>query len=245
MEKKIFLHGGSSLISKYLIKYLSKEFNEFYIFCRSIDKTVKILQPDDFPKNKFFFFENDIADFEKTKNHIEKLPNDLSGVIWISGYTGNPELEFENYYECKKNLEVNFVNIVLCTNILAKKIIKNNKNFICILTSVSGLRGRQKRLFNSAAKGGLINYLSGLRQKLNNKIKIITVIPGYISTEPFNVNIKSNLPNFLISTPEKCAQIILKGIGQNKDIIYINYAWKVIMFILGIIPEKFFKKLNF
>jgi short-subunit dehydrogenase len=245
MTKKIFLHGGSSLISKYLIKYLSKEFNEFYIFCRSIDKTIKILQPDSFPENKFFYFENDIADFEKTKLDIEKLPNDLSGVFWISGYTGNPELEFENINECKKNLEVNFINIVLCTNLLTKKVIINNKNFICIITSVSGLRGRQKRLFNSAAKGGLINYLSGLRQKLNNKIKIITVIPGYVSTESFNKNIESALPNFLISTPDKCAQIILSGIRQNNEIIYVNTAWRIIMFILGIIPEKIYKRLNF
>lgn len=56
MKKKMFLHGGSSLISRYLIKYLVKEFDEFYIFCRSIKKTINIIQPNNFTKNKFFFF---------------------------------------------------------------------------------------------------------------------------------------------------------------------------------------------
>jgi short-subunit dehydrogenase len=245
MKKKIFLHGGSSLISKYLIQYLAKEFDEFYIFCRSIKKTIKILQPDNFRNKKFFFFENDILNLNKTLNDIEKLPNDLCGLLWVSGYTGNPELEFENIKECQKNLEINFVNIVLCINVLTKKIIKNNESFICVLTSVSGLRGRQKRLFNSAAKGGLINYLSGLRQKLNNKIKVITVIPGYINTDTFNKNIETNFPNFLISNPNKCAEIIFKGICNNKEIIYVDFNWRIIMFIINIIPEKIFKKFNF
>lgn len=245
MKKKIFLHGGSSLISRYLIKYLVKEFDEFYIFCRSIKKTINIIRPNNFTHNKFFFFENDMINLNKTISDINQLPNDLSGLLWVSGYTGNPELEFKNIAECKKNLNINFVNVILCINLLTKKIIKDNESFICVLTSVAGIRGRQKRLFNSAAKGGLINYMSGLRQKFNNKIKIITVIPGYISTKSFNKNIKTNFPKFLISTPDECANAIFKGIYTNKEIVYINFWWKIIMFVINIIPEKIFKKLSF
>lgn len=245
MKKKIFLHGGSSLISKHLISHLCNDNNEFYIFCRSIDKTKNNLEIQNFPNNKFFFFENDISNLDKTFEDIKKLPNDLSAVFWISGYTGNPDLEFTNIDECIKNLSVNFTNIVLCINILTKKLILSNETFICVLTSVSGLRGRNKRLFNSAAKAGLISYLSGLRQRFHNKLKIITVIPGYIKTNTFEKNIKTNMPEFLISTPEKCAQIIFDGIKKNKDIIYVDTSWRIIMTIVNLIPEYFFKKFNF
>jgi len=245
MKKKIFLHGGSSLISRYLIKYLAKEFDEFYIFCRSIKKTINIIQPNNFTQNKFFFFENDIINLNKTISDINQLPNDLTGLLWVSGYTGNPELEFKNIAECKKNLNTNFVNVILCINLLTRKIIQDNESFICVLTSVAGIRGRQKRLFNSAAKGGLINYMSGLRQKFNNKIKVITVIPGYVSTKSFNKNIKTNFPKFLISTPDECANAIFKSIYTNKEIVYINIWWKIIMCVINIIPEKIFKKLSF
>ena len=54
---------------------------------------------------------------------------------------------------------------------------------------MAGLRGRSKRLYYSAAKGGLINFMSGLRQFYKDKIKIITVIPGYISTNSFTEKI--------------------------------------------------------
>jgi len=46
----------------------------------------------------------------------------------------------------------------------------------------------KKRLYYSAAKGGLINFMSGLKQFYKDKIKVITVIPGYISTNNFKEN---------------------------------------------------------
>jgi short-subunit dehydrogenase len=124
---------------------------------------------------------------------------------------------------------------------LTKKIIKNKSNFICVLSSVAGLRGRKKRLFYSAGKGGLINFLSGLRQKMGHQIKIITVIPGYISTNSFN---EKSL-KFLVTSPQKASEIIYNSIKKNKDIVYINTLWKLIMLIILCIPETLYKKLSF
>ena len=92
-----------------------------------------------------------------------------------------------------------------------------------------------------AAKGGLINFMSGLRQFYKDKIKIITVIPGYISTNSFI----EKSPEFLITTPEKAARTIFNSIKRNEEIVYINYLWRYIMMIINLIPEKIFKKLNF
>ena len=124
---------------------------------------------------------------------------------------------------------------------LSKKIKKNKSNFICVISSVAGLRGRKKRLFYSAGKGGLINFLSGLRQKIGNQIKIITVIPGYVSTTSF----KEKSHKFLITSPQKASEIIFDAIKKNKDIVYINNLWRLIMLIILSIPEFIYKKLNF
>ena len=40
---KIFIHGGSSEITKYLIGYLYDTFDEFHIFARNIEKAKKNL----------------------------------------------------------------------------------------------------------------------------------------------------------------------------------------------------------
>ena len=129
----------------------------------------------------------------------------------------------------------------MVNNLLLDKINLNKNSFICAITSVAGLRGRYKRLHYCAAKSGLISYMSGLRQKYNGIIKVITVIPGYISTNTFDID----APKILITSPEKCAQKIFRSIKKNQDIIYINYFWKLIMFLVLLMPENIFKKMKF
>jgi short-subunit dehydrogenase len=240
-NKKFFLHGGSSLISKFLIEKFKDDFDEMYIFSRNTEKTKEIIDFNNYKEKKFFFFENDLEDIEMTLKDINKLPNDLSGVFWVTGVTGDPDKEYENRKHLEKNLNINLLNPLICISLISKKIIKNNKSFICVFSSVAGLRGRKKRLYYSSAKSGLSVFLSGLRQKFNDKIKIFTVVPGYISTNSFT----EKAPKFLISSPKQCAEIVYKNIKKNKEIIYVNYLWKVIMGTISLIPEKIFKKLNF
>ena len=159
----------------------------------------------------------------------------------MTGSTGSPDQEFLDYKKAQKNINVNFTHTVLCLTNLTNKILLEKSSFICAITSVAGLRGRAKRLYYSAAKGGLINFMSGLRQFYKDKIKIITVIPGYISTNSFI----EKSPEFLITTPEKAARTIFNSIKRNEEIVYINYLWRYIMMIINLIPEKIFKKLNF
>ena len=123
--------------------------------------------------------------------------------------------------------------------------IKDSNSFIVALSSVAGVKGRKKQLFYSTAKSGLISYLSGLRQKLHiDKIHVMTVIPGYINTEPFR-KMNLNAPNFLVTEPEKAAFIIKKSLIKKKEIIYINFLWGFIMKIIQLIPEKIFKRFSF
>ena len=75
----------------------------------------------------------------------------------------------------------------------------------------------------------------------NNKINVITVIPGYISTKNFNIS----APSFLISKPGTLAKKMVKAVNAKEEIIYSNIWWKLIMMIINVIPEKIFKKLKF
>jgi len=239
-KRKVFIHGGSSLISVNLVRLYIDEFDEFHIFSRNISRTKEMF--NSFPKEKFNYYENNLLNINQTLKDIDNLPNDLSAVFWITGTTGDPYREQEEMILLEENLKVNFINPVICVNQLQKKMKTDSKNsFICVVASVAGLRGRYKRLFYGSAKAGLINFLSGLRQKLNNKIRVITVIPGYVNTLPF----KETGPKFLIASPEKAAKIIYNGIKKNKEIIYVNAFWKFIMKFINFIPEKIFKKLKF
>ena len=68
-----------------------------------------------------------------------------------------------------------------------------------------------------------------------------TVIPGYISTDKFNIKASK----FLITSPNKTAKMIYQSIKNKNEIIYVGFLWRIISFIINLIPEKIFKKLNF
>ena len=40
-------------------------------------------------------------------------------------------------------------------------------------------------------------------------------------------------------------RIIYDAIKKGKEIVYINFFWKIIMFCINLIPEKIYKKFNF
>ena len=238
----IIIYGGSSLISKKLLEILSKDFNQFIIFCRKKNIVQQYISEKKLDNLEIKIFEVDLLDLETNLSIIEKLENNICGLIWISGITGNPDEEYLDSKKCETNLRVNFLNPVLLINKIVPKMKTGKKSFIAVFTSVAGLRGRSKRLFYSSAKSALITYLSGLRQKLNREqINILTVIPGYMRTKPFNIK----APSFLITSPEKSAQIVYNAIKKEKEIVYINFFWKIIMFCINLLPEKIYKKLNF
>ena len=241
MSKKIFIHGGSSLISKFLIKKFKHETSEFYIFCRDIKKTKSIIGNENLTESKFYFFENNLENLEETFEDLNKIPYDFDGIFWITGSTGDAQKELNSIEKASLNLKINFTNVVLCLSFLIKKMRISKQSFICVITSVAGLRGRKRKLFYCSAKSGLINFLSGLRQELNGKINVLTVIPGYISTNSFN----EKSYQFLITSPEKMSKKIYKAIKKNKEIIYIGGIWRILMFLISVIPEKIFKKLKF
>ena len=243
-EGKIVIYGGTSEISKETIIQFSKKFNNFLIFTRNINKVKKYIREINNPNLKFSINKVDIINLKKNITLINKIKNySIDGLIWIAGTTGNPVVEENNQSLCKKNIEINFLNPVILINKFILKLKKKNC-FIVVLTSVAGIRGRKKRLFYSSAKAGLINYLSGLRQKYHSRINIITIIPGYINTPPFRkLNIKAS--RFLITEPSSVAKTIYNSVKHNKDIVFVNKIWKLIMFLINLIPEKIFKKLNF
>ena len=162
--------------------------------------------------------------------------------FFLIGSTGDPKLEFNNLNKCEENYKINLVNPVKVLNILSKKLIKYKSSFVCVFTSVAGLRGRSKRLFYCSAKSGLISYLSGLRQfYYKDQIKIINVVAGYMSTMKFDIK----CPGILITSPEKVADKVLEAIKKNQEVIYTSFLWKIISFFILLIPEKIFKKLHF
>ena len=175
MSKKILIYGGSSLISKELINILVKENYSFVIFCRKAEVFFNNISSLNIEKNKFDVFEADLLDLQKNFELISKLEKNLEGVIWVAGFTGDPLKEFDNIELAENNIKINFLHPILIINKLLSKINMNGACFLAVTSSAAGLRGRAKNIFYGSAKSALISFLSGLRQKFNGKLNILTI----------------------------------------------------------------------
>ena len=145
---KIIIYGGTSEISLALIDIYVDECEKLIVFCRSKQKFIELQKNIKNPNSKNLklqIYEVELDDLEKNLEIINKMDNDISGVIWVAGYTGNGDKEFENISEAEKNITINFLNPAMILTEISKKIKKNSNSFVAVFSSVAGLRGRKKQ----------------------------------------------------------------------------------------------------
>tara|TARA_B100000123_G_scaffold265872_1_gene237428 strand:- start:112 stop:861 length:750 start_codon:yes stop_codon:yes gene_type:complete len=246
--KKIIIFGGTSEISFELLELYSNETEKFIIFCRNKKNFFKLVEGKKkliINTDKIEIYETDLYNLDENLKIVHNFKNEISGIFWIAGYTGDGIKEYGETHQAKRNIKINFLNPVIILSEISKKMIKNKNSFIVTFTSVAGLRGRKKLLYYSSSKSGLITFLSALRQKLfKDNILVTTIIPGYMNTKPFR-DLKLKTSSLLVTNPKIVASICKRSIDGRKEIVYINNFWRIIMFIIRIIPEKIFKRFSF
>ena len=188
-------------------------------------------------------YSHKVLDIIGTTTELENLENKPNIALIANGYLGNNKIYSKD--EFKKIFEINHFIPAKYSEVIISYFIKNNiKGILAVFASVAGLRGRSKNYIYGSAKSALITYLSGLRQKYSiYEISITTIILGFVNTKMIK-NEFQNSKSFLIDDPNKIASSIIKAVNKKKE-LYFPFKWKVIMFIINLIPENIFKKLNF
>ena len=114
----------------------------------------------------------------------------------------------------------------------------------CIIgiSSVAGDRGRASNFVYGSAKAGFTAFLSGLRNAhARGDLHVMTVKPGFVATQ-MTKDMKLNPA--LTAQPAEVAAAIIKAHLARRDVLYVRSIWRLIMMIIGAIPEALFKKLS-
>ncbi len=241
--KYVLIIGAKNELGLELASLYAKNNYNIYLAGRSInDLKVESNNIEEKYKVKSVLCELDVTDFSSHQKFYESLKIKPTGVIYLAGYYPDLILSTSKWSECLKTIEVNYLGCVSMLNIVANQFINDRRGFITAISSVSGIRGRAKNYIYGSSKAGLITYLSGLRNRLDKyNINVLTVIPGFLSSSKDK---KRDYPSFLITTSKKMANNIFLAQQNNKNIIYSNGLWRLIMFIIKIIPEYIFKKIK-
>jgi short-subunit dehydrogenase len=165
-----------------------------------------------------------------------------AGVVLGVGYLGQQAIAERDFVEARRILETNFLGCVSLLNPIAQRLGARGGGFICVLSSVAGIRGRQSNYLYGSAKAGLSVYLQGLRNRLfRSGVQVTTVLPGFVDTPMTYGRIESAL----MVSPETIARGLYRAVRAGRDIVYLPWFWRGIMWVVASVPESIFKRLRF
>jgi decaprenylphospho-beta-D-erythro-pentofuranosid-2-ulose 2-reductase len=124
---------------------------------------------------------------------------------------------------------------------IANRMEAQQQGTIAVISSVAGDRGRASNYLYGSAKAAVSAFLSGLRQRLNNKgVNVLTIKPGFVDT-PMTRDFKKGA---LWAKPESVARGIVRAVDRRKAVVYLPWFWSIIMLIIKHVPEFVFKRIK-
>lgn len=165
----------------------------------------------------------------------------LAGIVVAVGLLGDPDRATTEAEHAVELLEVNFVGVVSVLTGLIRLLTERRAGFVLGITSVAGDRGRQSNFVYGSAKAGLSIWLQGLRNRLHaDNVRVITIKPGSVDTE-----MTFGRRGLLLSAqPETVGAAAVRALDRRRDVVYIPWFWRYIMWIIRSIPEPLFKRLR-
>jgi decaprenylphospho-beta-D-erythro-pentofuranosid-2-ulose 2-reductase len=125
---------------------------------------------------------------------------------------------------------------------LANRLEAQGHGCIAVITSVAGDRGRQSNYAYGAAKGLVIIFLQGLRNRLAHAgVAVVDIRPGFVDTPMTGHLPKSGA---LWASADRVAACIVRGVDQRRAVVYAPWFWRYIMMIIVSIPTRIFDRLK-
>jgi short-subunit dehydrogenase len=237
--KNAIIFGATSGIGKSLTEILLKEGYRIAITGRRLEKLEALKKT--YP-NQILVKQNDIQlvdDVEKTFNEIVDEFSTIDLVIQSSGVGFiNPKLHWDKEEQ------------TICTNVLGVTKLytlsynlfkKQQFGHLVGISSIASIRGGRSAPVYFASKAYQKSYLEGLYVKTktikSKKVFVTDIRPGFVNT-PMALGKKI----FWMVPVEKAAKQIYIAIKKKKRVAYISKRWRLIAWVLKIVPAWLLKK---
>lgn len=140
-----------------------------------------------------------------------------------------------------QEFRTNATSTIALLTLAAQVFEEQKRGTIAVVTSVAGDRGRQSNYVYGAAKAAVDTFLEGLRQRLHKAgVRVVTIRPGFVDT-PMTKDIEKGM---LWAQPDRVARTIHRAILAGRDIVYVPFFWRVVMFVIRRIPRPVYKAIR-
>ena len=238
--KSVFVLGSTSAIAMATCRELAKNgCKYFHLLARNNDKNKKFAN---LLKEKFGVkVKQEQINLEyRDKSDLKCISvKDYDLYLITAGYMGDSKIARQDSLESIKIIESTFSGIVPWINkiVTPERLNKNSK--LWILSSVAGDRGRPSNYHYGAAKAALTILSEGvLLRSFRKPFSVRIIKAGYI-TSPMTIG---KAPKALCISSERAARILVNQPNRS-GIQYLPIWWRVIMFIVRLLPPYFATKL--
>ena len=242
---KIVIIGASSAIAHETAKLFARDGAELFLVGRSETKLTTIAE--DLRVRGAGKVETSLLDLSDLERHQELFEQALTtlgsiDMLLIAHGTLGDQRKCElSVAETLKELNNNATSVISLLTIAANYFEQQRRGCIAVISSVAGDRGRKSNYVYGTAKAAVSTFLQGLRNRLSSAgVAVVTIKPGYVAT-PMTAHMKKGL---LTASPQVVGLGIYDAMKKGKDIVYLPWFWRSIMFIIKSIPEKTFKRLS-
>ena len=243
MSDIILILGAQSDIGRAIAHQYAKHGYELYLAARNasrLDADVSDLRIRYGAKARFFEF--DALAFDTHKDFYASLPAAPDIVCCVFGVFAETTQTINNWHIAYNIMQVNYVGAVSILEQVAQQMQASQKGTIIGISSIAGDRGRGKNYIYGSSKAAFTAYLSGLRNRLQQYgVHLLTVKPGFVATKMIE---GLDAPAALTAEPSQVAQAVYHAAKNKRHVIYSKWIWRYIIWIIRLIPEFIFKKMN-
>jgi decaprenylphospho-beta-D-erythro-pentofuranosid-2-ulose 2-reductase len=242
---RVLIIGATSAIAHETAKRFAGDGADLFLVARNAEKLQAIA--DDLKVRGARSVQTYVLDLAELERHEEMLNaaiealQGLDRLLIAHGTLGNQHKSELSVEETLKELNNNLLSVISLLTISANYFEQQKRGCIAVISSVAGDRGRQSNYVYGTAKGGLTVFLQGLRNRLSKShVSVVTVKPGFVDT-PMTSALKKGL---LFASPQSVGAGIYQAMKAGKDVVYLPWFWRPIMFVVRSTPERIFKRLS-
>jgi short-subunit dehydrogenase len=243
--RKILVLGATSGIAEATCRIWATQGASLFLVARNAAKLAAVAA--DLRTRGAGYVDTAVADLDDTDKHPELLAhaiNSLTGmdIAYLAhGILGDQAEAEQDFNAAAQILYTNLMAPVSLLTWLANFCVQRRAGTLAVISSVAGDRGRKTNYLYGASKAGLSAFLSGLRNRVDREgVTVLTIKPG-----PTRTAMTATMPKSeKFADVDSVAESIVSAIDKRKDVLYVPFQWRTIMFIVRNIPERIFKKLN-
>ena len=234
MSKNAIVFGATSGIGRELAKLLVKDGYMVLITGRRLEmlNSLKEENPD-----QYRIRQHDITHFKDTEKLFQEIPSFFDHIDLIVHNSGIGENNFNlEWQKDLPTLETNVIGATMIYQVSYNYFRKQGFGHLVSITSIASLIGNRHIPAYHASKAYQSNYMESLWMKAKRtkkaKITVTNILPGYVDTDIIDG------PAFWMAPLDKAVKQIYTAIKKKKRKAYITKRWRLVAFMMKIVPPQ-------